>query len=338
MNTRFIETFVTLAQQGSFRATARLLHSSPGTISTRIKALEDELKTELIDRAATEFSLTPAGQALLGPAKSVVEAARALRQAAGLKLEMLVPIRFGVIDTIVHSWLSLYVTQLKERFPGLTIELTVDSSPALKRKLLSGDLDIAVCATAIDTDKIISRRIASYPVRWIGRRDLMSSPDEDPVRAALARPILTFGRGTASHLAVERIVQALGRRVGIAESQIRITCSSSVAAIVQLVRDGYGIAAIPPLFSSEELRTGLFAELPLDPLPPAIDVSMCISIHAPSVVVMAAEAARRACETYCDRMPRFLVTAVASSDIAEARIDQANLGRAGAGHAVPEGT
>ena len=45
MNTRFLETFVTLAQLRNFRATARALHATPAAISQRIKALEGELKT-----------------------------------------------------------------------------------------------------------------------------------------------------------------------------------------------------------------------------------------------------------------------------------------------------
>jgi hypothetical protein len=49
MNTRFLETFVTLAQLENFRATARVLHATPATISLRIRSLEDELKTELVD-------------------------------------------------------------------------------------------------------------------------------------------------------------------------------------------------------------------------------------------------------------------------------------------------
>jgi DNA-binding transcriptional LysR family regulator len=309
MNTRFIETFVTLAQQGSFRATARLLHSSPATISTRIKALEDELKTELIDRDATEFRLTLSGQMLLVLARKVVEAAQALKRAAGLEPEVEGPIRFGVIDTIVHSWLSAYVRQLKEHFPTLVIELTVDSSPALRKKLVNGDLDIAVFAGTMENDKFACKKIASYPMRWIVSRELQLSADLDVVGFALARPVMTFGRGTASHLVVERILNELARGHGVPESSIRIICSSSVAAIVQLVRDRYGIAAIPMLFASEELARGNLAELPLEPLPPSIEVSLCTSINAPLAVRVSAEMAMESCRRYCSQMPASLITA-----------------------------
>ncbi len=307
MNTRFLETFVTLAQQGSFRATARLLHTSPATISTRIKALEDELRTELVDRTAADFRLTLSGQSLLALARNVVDATRALKQAAGLELALRGPIRFGVVDTIVHSWLSLYVTQLRERLPGLVIELTVDSSPALNKKILHGELDMVACAEIVDSNKITSSRIASYPVRWIVSRELLSDSDVDPIRLALARPILTFGRGTTSHLAVERIVRTLASRAGIPDDAIRITCASSVAAIVQLVRDGYGVGAVPHLFVRDELENGRFAELALEPQPPSIDVSLCMSVNASPAVVAAADAAKDVCAAYCSGRPATLI-------------------------------
>lgn len=309
MNTRFLETFVTLAQQGSFRATARLLHTSPATISTRIKALEDELRTELVDRTAADFRLTLSGQSLLTLAMNVVDATRALKKAAGLDLALRGPIRFGVIDTIVHSWLSLYVTQLRERVPGLVVELTVDSSPALNKKILQGELDMAVCAEVVGSDKVTSSRIASYPVRWIVSRELLSGSDVDPIRLALARPILTFGRGTTSHLAVERIVRTLAGGAGIPDEAIRITCASSVAAIVQLVRDGYGVGAVPHLFVHDELENGRIAELALEPQPPSIDVSLCMPVNASPAVVAAADAARDVCATYCRGKPETLIRA-----------------------------
>ena len=68
MNTRFVETFLTLARLGSFRATATAMHATPAAISLRIKTLESELGVELIERDAPEFKLTANGERLLAHA------------------------------------------------------------------------------------------------------------------------------------------------------------------------------------------------------------------------------------------------------------------------------
>src|SRR3546814_1202990 len=58
-----------------------------------------------------------------------------------------------------------------------------------------------------------------------------------------------------------------------------LLCSPSVAAIVQLVRDGYGVAAIPALFVANEIKNGTFIELPIQPTPPSIVLSMRSEEH-----------------------------------------------------------
>lgn len=310
MNTRFIETFVMLAELESFRATARVLHATPATISLRIKSLEDELRTELIDRSTTRFRVTPAGESLLSLARNVVDAVRALREAAGQEVIVGGKLRLGVIETVVHSWLSYYVTHLNSKFPQLEVDLTVDSSAVLQQRLLAGELDVAIRVEGIDSTKIVSSAIASYPVRWIARRGLISRRTTGLASRVLQRPILTFGRGTAPQVALQSIVLALARQEHIPPEQTRVTCSPSVAAIVQLIRDGYGVACIPSLFVTDELQTGEFVELPLKPVPPPIVVSVCKSANASAIVNAAANAAHIACTAYCRTKRAELVEAL----------------------------
>ncbi len=309
MNTRFLDTFVTLAELESFRATARLLHATPATISLRIKSLEDELKTQLVDRTTSNFRLTPAGQSLLGLARNVVDAARALRVAAGQAVVVGGKLRLGVIETVVHSWLSQYLTYLNANFPQLEIDLTVDSSSVLQRRLLSGDLDLAIRVEGIDSTKIVSSAIARYPVRWIAKRGLLSRRALGLAMRVLQRPVLTFGRGTAPQVALESIIHMLARQENMRPEQVRITCSPSVTAIVQLVRDGYGVAGIPGLFVTDELQRGEFVELSLQPALPPIIVSLCKPANASLMVNAAANAAHVACASYCRTKSKDLIEA-----------------------------
>jgi DNA-binding transcriptional LysR family regulator len=309
MNTRFLETFVTLAQLENFRATARLLNATPAAVSLRIRSLEDELKTELIDRSSAKFRLTPAGHSLVGLARNVVNATRTLRESASHTVVARDRMRIGVIDTVVHSWLSIYMKAVSAGFPNLQIDLTVDSSAVLKRRMLSGELDVVVRVDGIDSPRVESRTIASYPLRWIARRDLLSGKQGSLVQEVLAHPLLTFGRGTAAQLALENIVHRLTEACGMAVDVPRITCSSSVAAIVQLVREGYGVAAIPAIFVSDALASGEFVEVPLGYLLPPIVVSLCLRVDASPMVRAAAEGAAVECAAYAARHSRALIEA-----------------------------
>ena len=94
---------------------------------------------------------------------------------------------------------------------------------------------------------------------------------------------------------------------GVALSETRITGSPSIAVIVQLVKDGFGVAAIPRLFVDDLIKRGEVVELPLQPAPPSIVVSMSRRADAPLFVHGAATAARTACSEYCARSDRRLV-------------------------------
>lgn len=310
MNTRFIETFVILAQLKNFRATARAIHATPAAVSLRIKTLEDELQTELIDRSSKEFQLTTAGEYLLNYGKSIVDATRSMQAAAKKENVICGRLRLGVIESVVHSWLSYYIKQLNADYPELVIELTVDRSSILEKKLLSKELDIVIRVEGIDRDEIASDALAIYPVSWIARKKLLSPRQSDLVQQVLALPILTFDRGTAPQRMLEEIVGNLANQVGIPVTKIRLTCSPSVAAIIQLVRDGYGVAAIPSLFVKNDLESGDFVKLPVTPVLPVIVVSICRYYSSELKVYAAAAAARLACARYCAQFDRSLVEAL----------------------------
>jgi DNA-binding transcriptional LysR family regulator len=298
MNTRFLETFITLAQLRNFHATARALNATPAAISLRIKSLEDELRTTLIDRSAKGFRLTPTGENLLGYARTVVDAAARLQSAAQLEDPVQGRVRFGVIETVVHSWLSQFMQQLAVDYPGLEIDLAVDMSSVLQKRLVAGELDIVVRVGGIDHPEVQSTALALYPVQWLARKGLLATGAEGLARRALGHPIMTFAQGTQPQLALVEILTAMASREDLPIEQIRLTCSPSVAAIVQLIKDGYGIAAIPGLFVKDDLVTGEIVELPIQPTPPAFLVAMCRRTDAKAKVRAAAGTILKSCLKY----------------------------------------
>ena len=69
---RELETFVTIAECGSFTEAARRLLLTQPTISLRISALEKSLSAKLLDRSRSRTRMTPAGEALLPHAQAAL--------------------------------------------------------------------------------------------------------------------------------------------------------------------------------------------------------------------------------------------------------------------------
>lgn len=299
MNTRFIETFVTLAQLRSFRGTAVTMHSTPAAISQRIKGLEEELNTELVDRSSREFKLTVAGEYLLNHCRAVLDAVKRLELAANQDNPVQGKLRLGVIETVVHSWLASFMSQLSDKFPGLEVDLSVDTSQNLQQRLIDKEIDLVIRVDGVDHPEVVSQPVALYPVRWIAKAGLITPRRNGLPVQVLQYPVLTFAKGTAPERSVREIVTSLAGRYGVPLDQTRITRLPSVAAMVQLLRDGFGVAAIPGLFVRNDLQNGILVELPLKPEPPAFVVAVCRRTEAALSVIAAADLARSVCHEYC---------------------------------------
>jgi DNA-binding CsgD family transcriptional regulator len=72
METRYLQEFVAVAQEGSFTGAARGLHLTQSTLSKHIAALEREFSAELFVRERAGIRLTHAGEALYHGAVQVL--------------------------------------------------------------------------------------------------------------------------------------------------------------------------------------------------------------------------------------------------------------------------
>jgi DNA-binding transcriptional LysR family regulator len=69
-----LETFVAVAELGSFSAAARRLNLGQPSVSQRIQRLEETLQTRLLVRTTRRVQTTPAGARLLAEATSALAA------------------------------------------------------------------------------------------------------------------------------------------------------------------------------------------------------------------------------------------------------------------------
>lgn len=106
MNLKFLETFVWVARLKSFRLTADKLFTTQASISSRIAVLEGELGVKLFLRDSRGVSLTPEGLKVLDYAEQMMDTMQALKQSIETRSSKVGRIRIGVMDTVIHTWLS----------------------------------------------------------------------------------------------------------------------------------------------------------------------------------------------------------------------------------------
>lgn len=259
MNLRFLEAFVWVVRLGSFRAAGERLNLTQAAISSRIATLEDDFGQKLFDRDPRELRLTASGRLLLGYAERMLDLGRDMRAAMSSSRELTGILRIGVVETVIHTWLTDFLAALRDRHSALEVQLTADSTLRLHDDLRRGLLDIAVQTDPVLHDGIGNREIGTMAMGWVGvPEDCAGRPAPLSIGEVVARPIVTMTRGSQPHRALLEACRQAGA------SPKTVHCVGSLAAIVRLVRAGFGIATLPLAAIHAELASGMLITIPCE--------------------------------------------------------------------------
>ncbi|WP_163271880.1 LysR family transcriptional regulator [Chelativorans alearense] len=143
MDTRFLETFITVAECGSIAEAARRLNVTPAALAQRLRVLEDDLGHALVERAGRTVQPTEEGRAILASARVLVQNARDLRAIAarGVPAGQL---RLGATATAMTGILPGAIAGLSARYPEVEYHVRPGSSIDLYQALVDGELDAAL--------------------------------------------------------------------------------------------------------------------------------------------------------------------------------------------------
>jgi DNA-binding transcriptional LysR family regulator len=139
-----LRTFLLVSQGNSFSETSRKLALRQSTVSDHVRRLEECLGRQLFVRDTHSVVMTPAGEALVGYARSILETIeRAERFFSGAKLRG--KVRFGASEDLVASWLPSVLKDFTHDHPEIDLEFTIALSATLISRYEAGDLDVVLC-------------------------------------------------------------------------------------------------------------------------------------------------------------------------------------------------
>src|SRR5919106_6916054 len=142
---RRLAVFREVADRGSFSAAALALDYTQSVVSHHVAQLEQQLGVPLLERNRRPVRLTPAGERLHAHAGTILGAVRTaeteLRAVAGLEAGTL---RVGAFLTACASFVPVAMRAFSEEHRGVDVRLQQFEPPAALRRLIDGELDLAV--------------------------------------------------------------------------------------------------------------------------------------------------------------------------------------------------
>lgn len=150
-------SFLAVLEEGSLSGAARALDIAQPTVGRHVAALERSLGLPLFTRSPTGLLPTEAAVELGAHAAAMESAAAALKRAAsshGAGVQGVV--RVTASDVVGVEVLPLIITRLRERHPGLTIELALTNKV---QDLLRREADIAIRMLRPSQGALVARRV-----------------------------------------------------------------------------------------------------------------------------------------------------------------------------------
>lgn len=152
MDTVRYRAFVTAAEKGTIKEAAEEMGYTSSAISQLIKALEEELDTELLVRSRTGVTLTSGGVTLLPVAREILAQEEKLYQtAADLNGLLTGRLTIAAYPSIATKWLPYLIQRFQDEHPGVTFALREGSWEDMYGWIEERSVDLAFIADAADT-------------------------------------------------------------------------------------------------------------------------------------------------------------------------------------------
>jgi DNA-binding transcriptional LysR family regulator len=255
---RRLEIFLKVAELGSFSRAADALFLTQPTVSEHVRALEDELGVQLLDRLGSGTTPTKAGTLLLGYARRLLalskEARQAIEQFQGRMTGELV---VGGSTIPGEYVLPALIGVFRTKYPEVSIALRIAGSRQVQDWVEHGHVEVGVVGAVPSSRALESRAlmdddlVLAVPPEhpWVARKTVSI---DDVTR----EPLILRERGSGSRETLENGLKAMGQAL---ENFHVIAEIASTQAVKQAVRAGLGVSFVSRLAVEDECRARLLA-------------------------------------------------------------------------------
>jgi len=261
MELAWLEDFGALTRTGNFSRAAAARFVTQPAFSRRIRALEEWLGVELVDRSTHQIALTPAGKRFAVIAETVLRdlehGRREVQEIAGTSAST---IKIQVTHALALSFFPQWLATLQAMTDAeILIQMTADNMRASEQMMVNGKAHFCLChchpnaasvldgtgfeSLSLDTDTLVP---VSAP-REIDRAPLHALTDD----AGVTVNLLAYGAESG----MGRIVSAMLETNTMPASLTPVFTSHTVV-LARMAKDGKGLAWLPLSIIEDDLASG----------------------------------------------------------------------------------
>lgn len=217
----------------------------------QVRELEREIGAELVERRSSEIALSEIGVEVARRAEHILAATRDLVDFARHRDVLSGKLRLGIIPTLAPYVLPRALLELQKLHPLLRLEVRETQTKTLLEELVAGELDTVMLALPAD-----GADLETLPL--FHDRFMLAMPASDPLPALRRVAVEDFDQRRLilleeGHCLRDQALAFCGTANSDAQASLRAT---SLATVMQMVANGYGVTLLPEVAAEMEARDG----------------------------------------------------------------------------------
>lgn len=247
-NLRQLEYLVAVADTRHFRRAAERTNTTQPTLSEQLKALEERLGAQLVERGNSQVVMTAVGTQVVTIARRMLRDAQEIRSisAGGNGLTGLV--RLALPQTIGPYLFKHAAPRIQAAYPNLQLSVREDMAQLLPRGLEDGQHDVIVSPAPVRGADIVTVPLFREPL-WLTVPAGHALARKGQVRLAdiSGQDVLALAQGHHLHESVRVLCSEAGARLRYDFE------GTSLDMLREMVIMGLGITFMPGLYAAREL-------------------------------------------------------------------------------------
>lgn len=251
-----VRSFLAVAETQHISRAAAALFLTQGAVTQQVRHFERALGLRLLERDGRGVRLTDAGRSLALSCRAALRSVAMLEETArAMKMMEAGSLHLGASPTCASYYLPPKLAEFAQRFPAVTLNVTVEPSAAIGTQVLAGALDCALIEGE-PPPQLLAVVLAHDELILVAHRDHPLSALQRVTPAQLAKHRY-LGRGpswSAERNVREMVGDAYDRSETLNLGHPEYVRAAAVA--------GLGYAALPLLAVEADLASGVLRRLP----------------------------------------------------------------------------
>lgn len=156
MTLQQLEYVIALSKTKHFVNAAEMCGVTQPTLSMMIQKLEDELDVKIFDRSRHPIEVTIIGKKIIEQAQATLCQLNKIRELISAeKGDISGNINIAIIPTVAPYLLPKFFAEFKRTYPGLSFKFAEIQTSTIEKKLLLGEIDMAILSTPLDNPNIL---------------------------------------------------------------------------------------------------------------------------------------------------------------------------------------